>query len=71
MSASQGAAKSATSEVDNVASLDDKGDQNATATQPKGEPPPRQDLRDVLRSMSMPRTIDVEPARKDWKKRPS
>jgi len=71
MSASQDASKVATAEVDNVARLDEKDERRVTGPQQMNEPPAQQDVRDILRSIAQPRTIAVDPPRKDWKKRPS
>jgi class 3 adenylate cyclase len=71
MSASQNANQSTTADVDNLATLDEKDERRETGSSQKSEPPPQQDVRDVLRAIAQPRTIELDPPRKDLKKRPS
>jgi len=71
MSASQDANKAGAATVDKVARLDEKDERPVTASQHKSDPAPKQDVRDVLRSITQPRTIELDAPRKDLKKRPS
>jgi predicted ATPase len=71
MSASQEANKGTTADVDNVARLDEKDRRPVTGSQHASQPPPQQDIHDVLRAIAQPRTIELDAPRKDLKKRPS
>ncbi len=71
MSASQNINKAALADVDKVASLDEKDERHVTGSRYQSDPPPQQDVRDVLRSIAQPRTIDRDAPGTDWKKRPS
>lgn len=71
MSGSQNANSSTSAEVDNIVALDEKDQRKVAGPRTSEAPPPQQDIRDILRSIAPPRTIELEAPPKDGKKRPS